>query len=124
MTNSGHRGAEFDQLLDILGEPAIAAEPGEGSLDDPASRQQVESRGVARAFDDLEAEPLLRGGAGSLVALIATVGVDQGQPGEAATNAAAANRSGNPKWMRSGSCRCSDLTLDKQILSEAARGNF
>jgi hypothetical protein len=49
----------------------------------------VELLGIARAPDDLEAEPFLRGGAGGLVTLIAGVGVDQGQPRKAATNPAA-----------------------------------
>lgn len=31
--DSGHGSAGFDQLLDILGESAIATEPGEGALD-------------------------------------------------------------------------------------------
>ena len=31
----GHGGAGFDQRLDIFGEPTVAAEPGEGALDDP-----------------------------------------------------------------------------------------
>ena len=34
-SDCSHGSAGFDQLLDILGEPAIAAEPGEGALDDP-----------------------------------------------------------------------------------------
>ena len=49
----------------------------------------MESLGVARAPNDLEASPLLRGGAGGLVVLIAGVGGDHGQPREPATNAMA-----------------------------------
>ena len=75
----------------MKGQEAFHPIPGGNAVSRPrrASRQQVESRGVVRALDDLEAEPFLRGGAGGLVASIAAVGVDQGQPGEAATNAAA-----------------------------------
>jgi hypothetical protein len=32
--DGSHGGAGFDQLLDILGEPTVAAEPGKGALDD------------------------------------------------------------------------------------------
>ena len=78
-SDSCHGGAGFDQLLDILGEPTVAAEPGKGALDDPAPGRQVEPLGIARAPDDLEAEPFLRGSAGGLVTLIAGVGVDQRQ---------------------------------------------
>ncbi len=87
--DGSHGGAGLDQFFDILGGSAVAAEPSEGAFDDPALGQQMESLGVALAPDGLEAEPLLRGSTGCLVALIAGVGVGQGQPREAAANAAA-----------------------------------
>ena len=33
--DGSHGSAGLDQLLDNLGEPAVAAEPSEGALDDP-----------------------------------------------------------------------------------------
>jgi hypothetical protein len=50
LCDGGHVGDDFDQLLDILGEPASAAEPGEGALDDPTWRQHIEALYVARAL--------------------------------------------------------------------------
>jgi endonuclease YncB( thermonuclease family) len=44
----GHGGAGIDQLLDILGEPSVAAEPSEGALDHPTLRQEVEPFSAAR----------------------------------------------------------------------------
>ena len=35
--DSDHGGAGLDELFDVLGEPAVAAEPGEGALDDPGA---------------------------------------------------------------------------------------
>lgn len=40
------------EVFKILGETATAIEPGEGPLDDPASRQNFEPLGLVRAFDD------------------------------------------------------------------------
>ena len=40
------------KVFEILGETAAAIEPGEGALDDPASRQNLEPPGLDRAFDD------------------------------------------------------------------------
>ena len=40
------------KVFKILGETATAIEPGEGALDDPASRQNLEPLGLVRAFDD------------------------------------------------------------------------
>lgn len=76
-----------DGSLDIHCERAAAAEPGEGSLDDPSSRQDFEALRLIGALDDLKgpssdlAEAPLE-----LVAAIAAVGEDMTQPGLAMAN--------------------------------------
>jgi len=47
------RGCE---VFPVLGEASIAAEPGEGSLDDPTARQHDEAFHGVAAFDDFEAK--------------------------------------------------------------------
>src|SRR4051812_16790943 len=69
--DDGHGGRGVDQALEVFGEAAVAAEPGEGALGHPAPRQQVEAGGIARALDDLELQSLGRGGVESDSALIA-----------------------------------------------------
>jgi hypothetical protein len=44
------------EIFPILGEAAIAAELREGSLDDPAARQQDEALHVVAALDDLDVQ--------------------------------------------------------------------
>jgi hypothetical protein len=46
--------AAFRQRLVVLAQPTIAAEPSEGSLDDPAFGQNLEAGHVVAAFDDLQ----------------------------------------------------------------------
>ena len=41
------------EVLEILGEAPTAIEPGDGALDDPALRQELEARAIT-AFDDVE----------------------------------------------------------------------
>src|ERR1700693_4241676 len=43
-----------DGLLEVLGEAAVATEPGEGSLDHPASRFGFEGADILRARDDFD----------------------------------------------------------------------
>jgi hypothetical protein len=43
--------------LEVARQAAKAADPGEGSFDDPALGQDFESDGGGRAFDDLESGP-------------------------------------------------------------------
>jgi hypothetical protein len=63
----GYEGSErFGEVLVVLGQTAVAAEPGEGSLDDPSARQHDEALPVVRAFDDLEPETGRSGDGGSL----------------------------------------------------------
>ena len=71
-----------DRGLEILGEAAAAAEPGEGTLDDPASGQHFEPLGAIGALDDLDCPAAgLRQFQPQLVAGIAAIGEDVAQPG-------------------------------------------
>jgi hypothetical protein len=49
------------EALPILGEPSASAEPGEGSLDDPAFGQDNEALGLIGALDDLDVDALENG---------------------------------------------------------------
>ena len=42
-----------DGFLEVLGGPSAAAEPGEGSLHDRSTRQDLEALGLIRTLDDL-----------------------------------------------------------------------
>ena len=80
---SGGR-ASRTELLEVLGEAAASAEPGEGALDHPAARQDLEALGgsdrlmISRVqlADAAQRVP-------ELVAGIAAIGEDMAQPGEA-----------------------------------------
>jgi len=47
-------GCWSDGVLEILGQAAISIEPGQGSLDDPATRYDFETLGLVGAFDDFD----------------------------------------------------------------------
>lgn len=66
------------EALPILGEPAATAEPGEGSLDDPALGQDDEAPGLIGALDDLEVHALESAAKTSLEGrtLISAIGVE------------------------------------------------
>lgn len=72
-----------DGLLPVLSQPAAAAEPGEGPLHDPSSRQHFEALGGVGALDDLQGpvadrlEVLVQFGAG-----VSAVGEGVAQPGK------------------------------------------
>ena len=76
-----------DQRLGVPGQAPVAAEPGEAALDDPAPGQENEASGRVGALDDGQLEPLVAGRGGPDLALIAAVGEDQGEKGEAAADA-------------------------------------
>src|SRR5918994_4274098 len=54
--DDGHRGRDLDQPLEVLGEAAVAAEPGEAALDHPAPWQDLEAAEVRRSSHDLQRE--------------------------------------------------------------------
>lgn len=47
----------FDGSLEVLGQSAVAAEPGEGSFDHPAARKHLEALCGIGALDDLDSPP-------------------------------------------------------------------
>ena len=84
-----HGGQEEPSLgagdggLEILGKAAVAVEPGEGTLDDPAAGQEFEADSVLRSLDDLD-RPLAELGKGSLElwAGISAISEEVAQPWE------------------------------------------
>lgn len=78
-------GCRCDGLLEVFGEAAVSLEPGEGSFDDPASRQHLEAFCGIGSLDDLDG-PLADAAQGVLefVAGIASVREHMTQPREAA----------------------------------------
>lgn len=70
-----------DGSLEVLGEAAVAVEPGEGSLDDPASGQDLEADLMGDLLDDVDGD---RGGIFDPVGIVGTVGegdFDEGKTG-------------------------------------------
>jgi hypothetical protein len=87
-----HGCGRGEGCLEVLGQAAIAAEPGERALDQPALGQDGKAMAAGRTLDDLEPQALLRGGTGGSLALIAAIGEDQTEPGKAPAQAAADQR--------------------------------
>src|SRR5712691_367218 len=73
-----------DRRLEVLGEAAAAAEPGEGALDHPSPGQELEAFDAGRALDDLDRPwaTILEGGA-QLRAAVNPVSEDVAEPGKA-----------------------------------------
>ena len=71
-------------MFEVLGEASVPVEPGKGSFDDPASRENDKPFCGIRAFDDLD-DPLpdFAQRLSELVASIATIGENMAQPREA-----------------------------------------
>lgn len=72
------------EVFEILGEAAIAAEPGEGSLDDPATRQDDKAFRMIASLDDFEPQHGDFGdGRIDLMGVVATVGPQKLEPRKA-----------------------------------------
>ena len=87
-----HGCGRGEGCLEILGQPSVAAEPSEGPLDQPALGQDGKAAGAGLALDDLEPQTLLCCGTGSGLPLVAAIGEDQAEPGEAPAQPAADQR--------------------------------
>src|SRR5438132_10899962 len=72
-----------NRRLEILRQAAVAIEPSQGPIDDPAPRQQLKADSVSGAFDDLDG-PLAEFGEsfGQVGAVVDTVGEEMAQPGK------------------------------------------
>src|SRR5215216_6054928 len=74
--------------FEVLGEAAVAAEPGEGALDQPSPRQELEAFDAVRTLDDLDRpRPAFGERADELLPAIDAVGEDVAQLGERAGEA-------------------------------------
>src|SRR5215471_8441854 len=73
----------FGEVLEILGKPPVAPEPGEGALDNPAARQHDKAFHVVAPFDDLQAQRgHFRHRGVNLPRAIAAISPDQFEPRE------------------------------------------
>ena len=71
----------FEGDLEVLGQPAAAVQPGEGALDHPSARRELETLGFVRSFDDLKRPCPQRGhGVAQLFAAVAPIGKHVPQP--------------------------------------------
>src|SRR5215469_17699806 len=76
-------GCAGDGSFKVFGQAAAAAEPREGALDHPSSRQQLEAFDAGRALDDLDGpSPAMRERLDQLIATINAIGEDVVQLGE------------------------------------------
>ena len=82
--SSNEGGNGLGEVFVILGDAAVTPEPGEGSLDDPAARQDHEAFQVVAALDDLEAQHgNFSDGGVDLPRVVAIIRPDQFEPGKA-----------------------------------------
>ena len=69
--------------FEVLGEAAASTEPGEGTFDDPAPRQELEALGALRSLDDFDGPRSAMGQCGDeLIAAVNPVGKDMAKLGE------------------------------------------
>jgi hypothetical protein len=72
-----------DRSLEILGQPPVAAEPGEGPLDYPMPWQDLKTLGLVLSLDDPERPLPAPGKYGlQLLAGVAVIGKDMGSHGK------------------------------------------
>ena len=93
-----HGVAAGDQGLDVLGQPPVAAEPGEAAFDDPAPGQEDEAVSMVGALDDGQLDPLLTRGRGCDLTLVAAVGEQQAEEGEARRMRVSTSASPSRSW--------------------------
>src|SRR6266404_9197013 len=73
-----------DGRLEVLGETAATAEPGEGALNHPSPGQELEAFDAGRALDDLDCPwPAILEGGAQLWAAVDPVSEDVAEPGKA-----------------------------------------
>jgi hypothetical protein len=86
--SEGHEGSQsFRKVLEVLGETPVTPDPGEGALDHPAARQNDEALYVVTPLDDLQVQPRhLCHRRVNLPSVVASIGPDQFEPGEAKTD--------------------------------------
>src|SRR3954463_10572760 len=76
------------RTFEVFGEAAASAEPGEGSLNHPASRQELEAFDAGWPLDDLDGpRPAMGERVSKLFAAIDAVGKDMPQLGKALAQA-------------------------------------
>src|ERR1700760_2038259 len=75
------------RTLEVLGEAAASAEPGEGAFDHPASRQQLEALDALWSLDDFDRPRSAMGQCGDeLIAAVNPIGKDMAQLREPASH--------------------------------------
>ena len=89
----------FEGCLEVLGEAAVAADPGEEALDDPAPGLDGEADLVGVLANDLDGDG---GGAGNPLPGVAAVGEDLRDEGKAWREAASTGPPPSRSWMSAG----------------------
>ena len=87
-----HGCGRGEGCLEVFRQPAIAAEPGEGALDQPAFGKDGKAMAAGLTLDDLEPQPPLCCSTGGGLPLVAAIGEDQTEPGKAPAQAVADQR--------------------------------
>ena len=106
------RGAG-DGGLEVLGEATTSSEPGEGALDNPSSRQELEAFDTGWALHDFDVPgSAMRQGAHQLIATVDPIGKDVAQLGE---------RGAQPLQQRDGAVDIPGCWLDAHARQAADR---
>ena len=89
-----------DGGLEVLGETAVAPQPGQGALDHPTPGQHLETRHVVASLDDLQ-RPLanLFQRRGEFRSGVGAIGEDVAQPGKADRIEASSIGAPSRSWM-------------------------
>jgi hypothetical protein len=84
LTFKGHRQG-FSKVIEILGKPSVAPDPGEGALNDPAARQHDEALHVVVPLDPSRSHGTFATAASNLPGVVTAVSPDQFEPREVPT---------------------------------------